>query len=249
MRRVTVLLLAATLCMTAMAQDESMPHVTLLDDSNFASVTGDPDKGVLVAFVASWCGHCKRLKPTYEKLAEAFDGESAVDIAMIDADLYRSVVEKYKVSGFPTIKWFGKGDVGPEDYNGGRSLKDLVGFVNEKAGSKVADDGSGSASAGVITGLTDTIKKLVNAKGEEQKSIMESIKEIGATLDSSARENFKYYERVLSKYASDGAEYISKEKARIMKILKEQTNNLIPSQKKSFMKRLNVLNIFSKDEL
>lgn len=227
-----------------------MPHVTMLDEKNFESSTKSSLTGVLVAFVASWCGHCKSLKPTYEKLAEAFDGEFGVDIAMIDADVNRKVGEKYGISGFPTIKWFPKGDVDPEDYNGGRSLKDLITFVNEKAGTSVSEDGTSSGSAGVVSSLTDKIKKLVNAnEGDEKKSYMDSIKEIGASLDASARENFKYYEKVLSKYASDGAEYVSKEKTRIMKILRDQKNNLMPNQKKSFMQRLNVLNIFSKDEL
>lgn len=231
-----------------------MPHVKMLDADNFdshvSSGLSGMTKGTLVAFVASWCGHCKRLKPTYEKLAEAFDGEMFVDIAMIDADKHRKIGEKYNVAGFPTIKWFSRASDKPEDYNGGRSLSDLIKFVNEKAGTKVSDDGLYSKTAGVIEDLTDDVKKMVNtAKPEEQKTYMEKIKEYGSKVDTRAREYYDYYERVLSKYASDGADYVRKEKERIMGILRDQKDNLVPEKKKSFMQRLNILNIFSKDEL
>ena len=109
-RNFLFLVLASVLCITTLGSEDEvpMPHVKMLDADNFdshvSSGLSGMTKGTLVAFVASWCGHCKRLKPTYEKLAEAFDGEMFVDIAMIDADKHRKIGEKYNVAGFPTIK-------------------------------------------------------------------------------------------------------------------------------------------------
>jgi protein disulfide-isomerase A6 len=40
--------------------------------------------------------------------------------------------KKYEVQGFPTLKFFSKGQSEPLDYEGGRSEEDLVSFLNEK---------------------------------------------------------------------------------------------------------------------
>lgn len=38
------------------------------------------------------------------------------------------------MSGFPTLKFFPKGNKAGEDYDGGRDLYDFVTFINEKCG-------------------------------------------------------------------------------------------------------------------
>lgn len=40
---------------------------------------------VKVEFYAPWCGHCKKLKPTYEKVAQTFHKEKNIIIARVDA--------------------------------------------------------------------------------------------------------------------------------------------------------------------
>jgi len=41
---------------------------------------------------------------------------------------------RYGVTGFPTLKFFPKGNKAGEDYDGGRDLGDFVKFINEKSG-------------------------------------------------------------------------------------------------------------------
>jgi len=47
-------------------------HVVDLDTANFERIVKDSNKDVLVEFYAPWCGHCKKLVPEYEKVANAF---------------------------------------------------------------------------------------------------------------------------------------------------------------------------------
>lgn len=71
---------------------------------------------------APWCGHCQRLKETYEQVATELKGK--VKVGALDATVHQVQANKYGVQGFPTIKIFIDGK--PEDYNGGRTKDDLV---------------------------------------------------------------------------------------------------------------------------
>lgn len=44
--------------------------------------------------------------------------------------------KKYEIQGFPTLKFFPKGQSEPVEYQGGRSEVDLVKFLNEKCGAQ-----------------------------------------------------------------------------------------------------------------
>ncbi len=50
-----------------------------LTDENFESVRNG-NGAVFVKFFAPWCGHCKRLAPTWEELAEAVHGSSSTTV-------------------------------------------------------------------------------------------------------------------------------------------------------------------------
>ena len=104
---------------------------------NFDSIVLKSGKPALVEFFAPWCGHCKKLAPVYEELAQAFDSaKDEVTIAKVDADAEKDLGKRFGVQGFPTLKWFdGKSDK-PEDYNGGRDLESLTEFVKGKTGAK-----------------------------------------------------------------------------------------------------------------
>ena len=107
--------------------------VVNLTDEDFASVV-DGSKNVLVEFYAPWCGHCKNLAPEWKIAGETFQPSDDIVIAAVDATVATASAGKYGVKGYPTIKYFAKGETEPEDYKGGRTAADIVKWVNEKVG-------------------------------------------------------------------------------------------------------------------
>jgi len=66
---------------------------------------------------APWCGHCKHLAPFYAKAAKRLaESGSSIKLAKVDATEELSLAEKHGVQGYPTLKFFTKGNVIP--YNG-----------------------------------------------------------------------------------------------------------------------------------
>ncbi|CCV00462.1 unnamed protein product [Malassezia sympodialis ATCC 42132] len=105
----------------------------LTETKDFDSVVGK-STGVLVEFFAPWCGHCKRLAPEYEKLADAFAGKKdKVIIAKVDGDKNRDLANRINLQGFPTIKYFPPYSEIGIDYENERTAEALAAFVTEKS--------------------------------------------------------------------------------------------------------------------
>ena len=69
----------------------------VIGSDNFDRLTA---KGTwLVEFYAPWCGHCKRLAPTYEKVASSLEG--TVHVAKCDATVERGLAARFPVAGYP----------------------------------------------------------------------------------------------------------------------------------------------------
>ncbi|WP_297516171.1 thioredoxin domain-containing protein [Flavobacterium sp.] len=61
----------------------------------------DTDKKVLVDFYTTWCGPCKKLKPTLDKIATEMSDK--VVVVRIDAEENLALAEALKVEGYPTL--------------------------------------------------------------------------------------------------------------------------------------------------
>jgi len=211
--------------------------VVTLDPSNFDAVTKGSDKTIFVEFYAPWCGHCKHLTPDWEKLAVAFQNEPKVIIAKVDADAHKDLGSRFGVTGFPTLKWFGKGTTDkPDDFSGGRSLTELVTAVNSRAGTKRADDGSYAPDVGRVAALDDLAELFMAKKGDRSSLIAKAEKE------AKGNENGAWYIKFMNAIQKKGDDWVSQEESRLKGYIADKKAD--SKRLDDFSIRLNVLQAF-----
>lgn len=114
-------------------QVDASSYRTLIEKSNHTSI---------VEFYAPWCGHCKNLKPAYEKAAKTLSGLAKVAAVNCDEEGNKPFCGSMGVQGFPTLKIVkpGKKPGKPivEDYNGARTAKGIVDAIVNKIPNHVA---------------------------------------------------------------------------------------------------------------
>lgn len=114
---------------------------TLVADQ-FDEVVYNNEKDVFVEFYAPWCGHCKRLAPEWEALAQSYQDDQGLTIAKLDAtanDIPPST--KFSIASFPTLKFQPAGTKEWIDYEGDRSPESLRDFIKDNRGTKPAASG------------------------------------------------------------------------------------------------------------
>lgn len=217
-------------------------NVVVLTADNFDEIVLDKSKDVLVEFYAPWCGHCKNLAPTYEKVAAAFKLEDDVVVANLDADTYKDLAEKYGVSGFPTLKFFPKGNKDGEEYGGGRDLEDFVSFINEKCGTSRDGKGQLTSTAGIVASLDALVKEFVAASGDEKKAVFSKIEQGVEVLEGSAARHGKIYLKVAKNYMDKGSDYVKKEIDRLQRMLEK---SISAAKADEFVLKKNILSTFA----
>eukprot|EP01022_Parablepharisma_sp_SALTPOND_P024442 TRINITY_DN5409_c5_g1_i1.p1 TRINITY_DN5409_c5_g1~~TRINITY_DN5409_c5_g1_i1.p1 ORF type:complete len:505 (+),score=83.00 TRINITY_DN5409_c5_g1_i1:527-2041(+) len=98
----------------------------------FNSEVIDNDMDVMVKFYAEWCGHCKKLAPIYQTVAETLKSNNK--LKLVDVDATKNDVEGLAIHSFPTIYFYPAGKKSsPVQYEGERTEEAITKFLQEKA--------------------------------------------------------------------------------------------------------------------
>jgi len=107
---------------------ETQGAVTVLVGKTFEEIVLDETKDVFVEFYAPWCGHCKKLSPIWDELAEALKPLEDIVIAKIDATS-NTLPRGINANSYPTIMWFPKNNKLPTVYSQTRTFDNFKRYV------------------------------------------------------------------------------------------------------------------------
>jgi thioredoxin len=100
----------------------------------FERMVQKADRPVLVDFYADWCGPCRMLAPTIEKLARDYQGRAIM--AKVNVDSLPAIASRYGIQGIPAVLVFNKG----------QEVQRLVGLRPQSDYAKVLDGLTGRNS-------------------------------------------------------------------------------------------------------
>ncbi|KAF8189719.1 protein disulfide isomerase [Pholiota molesta] len=164
------------------------PKHTLNPTGEVLALTGDTFSSTLasgpafVKFFAPWCGHCKKLAPTWKQFAQHMKGK--VTVAEVNCDDNSALCKAQGIEGYPTLVWFGQGNTenGRSEYNSGRKLDQLIAFA-EKASASGVEILSKPEELNAIVAAEDVVYLLLHSASDT--AIIDTIREAPRIFASS----------------------------------------------------------------
>jgi len=216
-------------------------YVIELTPSNFDDIVKDPENFVLVDFYSTKARHGDSLRSTWDKLAHVFSNDQNVVVARLDGEKYHNLAQEYGVKKYPTVKFYTYGDNKEgEVYDGKMHVKDIVNFMNRKAGTYRSETGDLLPTAGVIAAFVDLVRQYPHVNKETVTKARALLSSLNTAKDKMHGE---MYLRIFERLAEKGTNYVEDELARVKRMISNST--LTPSKKDMFQMKENILNTFS----
>jgi hypothetical protein len=134
------------------------------------------------------------MKPAWDALSQEFEGSKTVLVADVDCTTSgKSLCARFKVSGFPTIKYFNPPNHVGEDYDGGRSLDQLRAFAESEL--KIACSPTSKSSC-----LKEELAQLEKDLAIPAAARTAELVKIYEAMDADAEKHDAYLEELQAKY-------------------------------------------------
>jgi protein disulfide-isomerase A1 len=123
--------------------------VPILTEDDFDDHVAD-NSHTLCMFYAPWCGHCKRFKPDFAEAHTELKGTAS--LVGVDCTEETELCARFDVKGYPTIKWFSGDAASVRDYDGGRTKKDVLKWIDTQTSPAVTQLDDVDAVSALYTG-------------------------------------------------------------------------------------------------
>lgn len=107
-------------------------NVVVLNADNWDTEVVQSEKPVMVDFWAPWCGPCRMLSPTVDRIADQFAGR--VKVGKLNTDDAQEIAVRYAISGIPQLLFFQGSDQPRQRLVGVQSESTLVKTLNGMLG-------------------------------------------------------------------------------------------------------------------